>query len=620
MRPAPMCTTSSTRSTCGCTTTSAGARTRPCTGCGRSGTGPWPGGPREPAGHGRAPRRGAPRQPGDPARGARHLDVGQRQRRRPRRRRLCHQALGRVLRRPDRRAARRGRPGGRAGRGRGPAAVGRQRNPSLPLPGVWRDRRRHPHPLVRGGRVRAGQAGHPRARHDSRRRLQRADPRYPGSHRGAVRHGLRVQHRPGHRGLVRCRRRRSGGGSRCAGGQPRPVRVGRLGRGVAEERDHLRGGRADGHPDAGAEPARRCPAVSARAPLPPQARTRRVLRKPPSWPARSTALMTPPTAQDDFEVWFLTGSQHLYGEETLRQVAEQSRGIADQLSHAQPAGAPAIPAKLVWKPVLTDHDAIRRTILEANADDRVIGLVAWMHTFSPAKMWIAGLSALDKPLLHLHTQANVALPWATIDMDFMNLNQAAHGDREFGYIQTRLRVARVTVAGHAKDERTRRAVERWARVSMGIDDLRTLRVARFGDNMRDVAVTEGDKVEAQQRFGVSVNTYGVNDLVGVVDGVEPGEIDKLIQEYCDLYVVQPELLPGGDRHEALRYGARIEAGLRTFLDAGDFHAFTTNFEDLGGLRQLPGLAVQRLMADGYGFGGEGDWKTAMLLRTLKTVG
>jgi L-arabinose isomerase len=312
------------------------------------------------------------------------------------------------------------------------------------------------------------------------------------------------------------------------------------------------------------------------------------------------------------EIWFLTGSQGLYGEDTLRQVAEQSQTIAARLNDD-------LPVRVRWLPVLTDASAIRRVCLEANADDQCIGLIAWMHTFSPAKMWIAGLDALAKPLLHLHTQANVDLPWQSIDMDFMNLNQAAHGDREFGYIQTRLNVARKTVAGHVSDPSVSARITAWARAAAGNAELRTLKLARFGDNMRDVAVTEGDKVEAQLRFGVSVNTYGVNDLVDVVDAVPDAEIDDLVKEYQEVYDVAPELQVGGDRHESLRYGARIELGLRAFLTAGDFGAFTTNFEDLGGLRQLPGLAVQRLMADGYGFGGEGDWKTATLLRTLKTA-
>ncbi len=325
--------------------------------------------------------------------------------------------------------------------------------------------------------------------------------------------------------------------------------------------------------------------------------------------------MTTPTAQDDFEVWFLTGSQHLYGEETLRRVAEQSRGIAAMLSEAQ-----AIRVKLVWKPVLVDHDAIRRTVLEANADDRVVGLMAWMHTFSPAKMWIAGLSALDKPLLHLHTQANVALPWASIDFDFMNLNQAAHGDREFGYVLTRLSVPRKTVAGHVSDPRVVEQVATWTRAAAGWAATRSLRLARFGDNMRYVAVTEGDKTEAEAIFGVQVNTWGVNDLVAAVDAAAPADVEALVAEYEDTYDVAPELRRGKERHQSLRDGAAIELGLRSFLDAGGFGAFTTNFEDLGGLKQLPGLAVQRLMADGYGFGAEGDWKTAVLVRAAKVMG
>jgi len=314
------------------------------------------------------------------------------------------------------------------------------------------------------------------------------------------------------------------------------------------------------------------------------------------------------------EVWFLTGSQALYGPETLDQVAEQSRTIAARLQEVA-----SLPVQVVWKPVLLDATSIHRLLLEANSADECVGVIAWMHTFSPAKMWISGLDALQKPLLHLHTQAGVELPWSTIDMDFMNLNQAAHGDREFGYIQTRLGVARKTVAGHVESPAVGARVADWARAALGRAELRRLRLARFGDNMRDVAVTEGDKVEAQLRFGVSVNTYGVNDLVAVVDQVSDADIDKLATEYADQYVVAPELLPGGDRHESLRYGARVELGLRTFLSEGGFHAFTTNFEDLGGLRQLPGLAVQRLMADGYGFGGEGDWKTSVLLRATKVM-
>ncbi len=323
----------------------------------------------------------------------------------------------------------------------------------------------------------------------------------------------------------------------------------------------------------------------------------------------------PATTLDHYEVWFLTGSQHLYGEETLRQVADQSRAIAETLGAADD-----VPVRIVWKPVLTDADAIRRAALDANSDDAVIGLIAWMHTFSPAKMWIAGLDALRKPLLHLHTQANVELPWADIDFDFMNLNQAAHGDREFGYIQTRLGVDRTTVVGHVSDPRVTSRVGTWMRAAAGWAATRSLKLARFGDNMRYVAVTEGDKTEAELRFGVQVNTWGVNELADAVDAAAASDIDALVAEYEDLYDVVPELRRGGDRHQSLRDGAAIELGLRSFLEGGDFAAFTTSFEDLGSLKQLPGLAVQRLMADGYGFGAEGDWKTAVLVRAAKVMG
>lgn len=321
------------------------------------------------------------------------------------------------------------------------------------------------------------------------------------------------------------------------------------------------------------------------------------------------------TPYPDQEIWFLTGSQGLYGDDILHQVAEQSRSISEILG-----GPGKIPVRIVWKPVLTDADAIRRLCQEASASDTCVGVIVWMHTFSPAKMWIAGLSSLDRPLLHLHTQYNLSLPWPSIDMDFMNLNQAAHGDREFGHIESRLGIDRKIVAGHATDPRVVRRVAAWARAAVGRHASRTLRLARFGDNMRDVAVTEGDKVEAQLRFGYSVNTYAVNDLVAVVDEVEDKEAAELAAEYVELYDVAPALRPGGIRHDSLLYAARQEIGLRTFLTEGGFTAFTTNFEDLGGLRQLPGLAVQRLMADGYGFGGEGDWKTSALLRTMKVMG
>jgi L-arabinose isomerase len=314
------------------------------------------------------------------------------------------------------------------------------------------------------------------------------------------------------------------------------------------------------------------------------------------------------------EVWFLTGSQDLYGQETLRQVEQQSRSIAAQL-----AAALQEPVQLVWKPVLTDAERIRRVCLDSNGADGCVGVIAWMHTFSPAKMWISGLDLLRKPLLHLHTQANVALPWATIDMDFMNLNQSAHGDREFGFVQARLGVPRKTVAGHVSDPRVAERVAAWLRAALGCAELRTLKLTRFGDNMREVAVTEGDKVEAQLRLGVSVNTYGVNDLVAVVGSIAEERVTDLVKQYEDAYRVAAALRSGGERHESLRYAARIELGLRDFLTERGSRAFTTNFEDLGALRQLPGLAVQRLMADGYGFGGEGDWKTAVLVRTLKAM-
>jgi L-arabinose isomerase len=314
------------------------------------------------------------------------------------------------------------------------------------------------------------------------------------------------------------------------------------------------------------------------------------------------------------QIWFLTGSQGLYGDDVLLQVRDQSAQISGAL-----AASDRIPAVVVAKPVLTDSTAIRRLMLEANADDECVGVIAWMHTFSPAKMWIAGMDALDKPFLHLHTQVNVELPWATIDMDFMNLNQAAHGDREFAFIATRLGVPRKTVSGHVSDPRVVARIGVWTRAALARAELRTLKLVRFGDNMRNVAVTEGDKVEAERRFGVSVNTWGVNDLVEVVDQIAESEIDALIEQYLDLYDVADELRPGADRHESLRYGARIEAALRRFVVEGGFGAFTTNFEDLGGLRQLPGLGVQRLMGEGIGFAGEGDWKTAVLGRTLKTM-
>src|SRR5690242_2229560 len=272
-----------------------------------------------------------------------------------------------------------------------------------------------------------------------------------------------------------------------------------------------------------------------------------------------------PSQSPDVQIWFLTGSQSLYGEETLRQVAEQSQQIAETLGSQ-------LSSRLVWRPVLTTADGIRRACLDATSSDGCIGVIAWMHTFSPAKMWIGGLEALHKPLLHLHTQANVSLPWSEIDMDFMNLNQAAHGDREFGYIQSRLGVARKIVAGHVSDPVVADRVNAWTRAAHGWHAARSLRMARFGDNMRGVAVTEGDKVEAERVFGFSVNTWGVNDLVAVVDAVPDAEVDALVDEYDAAYDVVPELRKDGDRREALPYAARQELGLRSLLTDGGFTA------------------------------------------------
>lgn len=315
------------------------------------------------------------------------------------------------------------------------------------------------------------------------------------------------------------------------------------------------------------------------------------------------------------EIWFLTGSLGLYGDQTLAQVTEQSRYVADTLDDAID-----IPLRIVWKPVLTERDAIRRVMLDANSEEACVGVVTWMHTFSPAKMWVVGLDALTKPLLHLHTQANVELPWTEIDMDFMNLNQAAHGDREFAYVATRIGAARKTVVGHASSPTTQAKIGTWSRAAAGWADIRNLRVARFGDNMRNVAVTEGDKTEAEIRLGVSVNSWPIDELVHLTERVSEGDIDELVALYDSNYQVADELRANGTRRDSLRYGARVELALRSFLQAGRFRAFTTNFEDLGGLRQLPGLAVQRLMADGYGFGAEGDWKTAILVRLAKVMG
>jgi L-arabinose isomerase len=314
------------------------------------------------------------------------------------------------------------------------------------------------------------------------------------------------------------------------------------------------------------------------------------------------------------EVWFLTGSQHLYGPETLKMVATHSEEIAKALSEA-----PAIPVKVVFKPVLTTPDAISTVCQEANNDPNCIGLITWCHTFSPSKMWINGLKALRKPVAHFHTQHNRTIPWSTIDMDFMNLNQAAHGDREHGFIMSRLRFNRKVVVGFWQEASVQAKLGAWARAAAGWHDWQGARFARFGDNMREVAVTEGDKVAAQIAFGYSVNGYGVGELVRSVGAVTDAAIDKLVQEYQDTYDMAADLRAGGARHGSVREAARIELGMRSFLEAGGFKGFTTTFEDLHGLVQLPGLAVQRLMADGYGFGAEGDWKTAALVRAMKVM-
>lgn len=315
-----------------------------------------------------------------------------------------------------------------------------------------------------------------------------------------------------------------------------------------------------------------------------------------------------------YEVWFVTGSQHLYGPKTLEAVAEHSREIAVALDASK-----HMPIKVVFKPVLTTPDAIRELCLEANSAKNCIGLITWMHTFSPAKMWIAGLSLLKKPFAHLHTQYNREIPWAEIDMNFMNLNQAAHGDREFGFIGSRLRLDRKVVVGHWQDDEVQAQLGVWARAASAWVDWQGAKVARFGDNMRDVAVTEGDKVQAQIQFGYDVYGYGVGDLVKAVNEASEADVDKMVQAYLDEYDVIPSLRPGGERNSSLRDGARIEVGMRNFLQAGNFKAFTTTFEDLHGLAQLPGLAVQRLMRDGYGFGAEGDWKTSALVRAMKVM-
>jgi L-arabinose isomerase len=313
-------------------------------------------------------------------------------------------------------------------------------------------------------------------------------------------------------------------------------------------------------------------------------------------------------------VWFLTGSQDLYGEETLRQVAQQSKEVVQQLSAGSTSSV-----SIVWKPVLKTSEDIAQAMVAASMDPHCLGVITWMHTFSPAKMWVTGLGRLLKPLLHLHTQAGQSLPWNTIDMDFMNLNQSAHGDREFAHLLSKMNISRKIVVGHPTDGEVILRVDNWLAACRGWNRSQNLRIARFGDNMRYVAVTDGDKVSAQAAFGMSIESMGVNLLAERVDTVSDAEAEALCQTYEDLYSLADDLLKVGDKRDSLVYGAKVEIALRNLLTEGGFHGFTTNFEDLGALLQLPGLAVQRLMAEGYGFGGEGDWKTAALLAIVKSM-
>ncbi len=315
-----------------------------------------------------------------------------------------------------------------------------------------------------------------------------------------------------------------------------------------------------------------------------------------------------------YEVWFVTGSQHLYGEETLRQVDEHSKIIADSFNNSS-----VIPVKVVFKPVVKTPEEILTICKEANVTPNCVGIITWMHTFSPAKMWIRGLNALQVPLLHLHTQFNRDIPYADIDMDFMNLNQSAHGDREFGHLLSKMRMNRKVVVGHWQAASVHEKINAWTRVAVAKYKMQTMKVARFGDNMRQVAVTDGDKVAAEMKFGFSVNTFAVGDLVQVINQISDAEIGKLIQEYEDTYVLMPSLAKNGDKRNSLHEAARIELGLKAFLEDGGFSAYTNTFEDLHGMRQLPGIGSQRMMAAGYGYGGEGDWKTSAMVHILKVM-
>ena len=316
----------------------------------------------------------------------------------------------------------------------------------------------------------------------------------------------------------------------------------------------------------------------------------------------------------NYEVWFVTGSQHLYGEETLHKVAEHSKIIAESFDKNT-----KIPVSVIFKPTVTTPDEITNICKEANTSPKCIGIIAWMHTFSPAKMWISGLNLLQKPLMHLHTQYNRDIPYNAIDMDFMNLNQSAHGDREFGFIMSRMRINRKVVVGHWEQESVITKINIWCRVAVGKHEINHLKVVRFGDNMRQVAVTEGDKVAAEMKFGMAINTHGVGDLVKVINQISDAEIANLIQEYEATYQMMDSLKNDSAMRSSLIEAARIELGLKAFLEDGGYGAFTNTFEDLHGMRQLPGIGSQRMMAAGYGYGGEGDWKTSAMVRVMKTM-
>ena len=316
----------------------------------------------------------------------------------------------------------------------------------------------------------------------------------------------------------------------------------------------------------------------------------------------------------NLEVWFVVGSQHLYGNEALAQVKNNAQQITQYLNQQNPF----IQIKL--KEVATTLEDILSVCQAANNEDKCVGLIGWMHTFSPAKMWIAGLSQLNKPLLQFHTQFNQQIPWNEIDMDYMNLHQTAHGDREFGFLLSRLRKPRTIVVGHWQAAAVKHKIDRWMRVLAAIYDQKHLKVARFGDNMRQVAVTEGDKVEAQIKFGYSVNGYGVYELVESINQVKEEDVAALVKEYEADYQLTDSLQENGAKRQSLLDSARIELGLKAILQKGGFKAFTDTFENLHGMKQLPGLPVQRLMQQGYGFGGEGDWKTAALVRAVKVMG